>query len=294
VLGTFVASIATILLSCLPFYKYWQISPDPGSKCLCLQPSYASLANIYDPRCVPGCCIITNYLGHFRLEHRYGSIFDINTHPVTLGIDSANSKEGCIYHCSRCRHLRSGLCYSQEHFRPSGESPCNNDPTLHPVAEFPRLQDPINGAQLAGSWGTREAFVAVVTTNLPMTFPLFRSWLRPFFGSKFASTPKQYKTPNGFHTIGGGGTGGQSSSNMRSRSTRRPSDGHPMDDLSITESEEHMMEDIKMQGLSVYAGPSSSKQPTKGIEVVQVVEVRSADRTSEHTVQQPQRVHENW
>jgi hypothetical protein len=33
-------------------------------------------------------------------------------------------------------------------------------------------QDPINGAQLAGGWAVRETFVAVVTTNLPMVYPL--------------------------------------------------------------------------------------------------------------------------
>lgn len=157
------------------------------------------------------------------------------------------------------------------------------------------LQDPVNGAQLAGSWGTREAFVAVVTTNLPMTFPLFRGWLRPLFGSKFSSTPqKQYKTPGGFHTIGGG-TGGQSGgSHMRSRNARRQTDPHAMTSLSVAESEEHIMDDLKMQGLSVYVGPAAGTGPAKGIEVSRVVQVSSEDMTGNHTVQQPQRVHENW
>ncbi|KAK0614762.1 hypothetical protein B0T14DRAFT_570661 [Immersiella caudata] len=58
----------------------------------------------------------------------------------------------------------------------------------------------------AGAWGTREAFVAVIMTNLPMVFPLFKEWLRPILGSSQRTTCKQYKTPDGgFRTTGGGG-----------------------------------------------------------------------------------------
>lgn len=46
-----------------------------------------------------------------------------------------------------------------------------------------RSQDPVHGAQMAGSWAVRETFVAVVTSNIPMIFPLISHWVRPLIGS---------------------------------------------------------------------------------------------------------------
>ena len=45
------------------------------------------------------------------------------------------------------------------------------------------LQDPINGAQQAGSWAVRETFVAVVTSNLPMIGPFTARLFHPIIGS---------------------------------------------------------------------------------------------------------------
>lgn len=45
------------------------------------------------------------------------------------------------------------------------------------------LTDPINGAQQAGSWAVRETFVAVITSNMPMVFPLVMRWGRPLIGT---------------------------------------------------------------------------------------------------------------
>ncbi|KAI6563978.1 hypothetical protein MCOR09_007268 [Pyricularia oryzae] len=44
------------------------------------------------------------------------------------------------------------------------------------------LIDSKNGAFLAGSWAVRETFVAVITTNMPMLFPLFRRLMNPCLG----------------------------------------------------------------------------------------------------------------
>lgn len=70
------------------------------------------------------------------------------------------------------------------------------------------FQDPIHGGQLAAAWGTRETFIAVVTTNLPMIFPLLKVWFAPILPTTFRSSSnnKAYKSPSsGFVTIGGGG-----------------------------------------------------------------------------------------
>lgn len=70
---------------------------------------------------------------------------------------------------------------------------------------FPLLQDPIHGAQLAGEWGTREAFTSVVTTNLPMIFPLLKPSFKPLFGSALPSNKTNSKHPTGLRTVGKGG-----------------------------------------------------------------------------------------
>ena len=93
---------------------------------------------------------------------------------------------------------------------------------------IPSPQDPVNGAQLAGSWGTRESFVAVMVTNLPMIFPLFKRWLRPLFGSKLGSSNQVDKSPTNFRTIGGGGPGAD-----RSRARRKPRSAHALSNLTF-------------------------------------------------------------
>lgn len=42
----------------------------------------------------------------------------------------------------------------------------------HQSSDIPYPKGPVNGTQIAGQWGTREAFVAVFTINLPMIFLL--------------------------------------------------------------------------------------------------------------------------
>jgi hypothetical protein len=158
---------------------------------------------------------------------------------------------------------------------------------------FPNLsfqQDPINGAQLAGSWGTRETFVAVVTTNLPIIFPLLRAWLRPFFGSVLRSSRKTYKTPTGLRTIGGGIAG-----NPNSRQRRAPTSNTITANLTFTESEERMINDVKMQNLKVYAITSSSQEPAPNeIVISSEIEVTAEDRNALDSQHQARSAHEAW
>ncbi|KAF5863367.1 hypothetical protein ETB97_010247 [Aspergillus alliaceus] len=140
------------------------------------------------------------------------------------------------------------------------------------------LVDPQNGAALSGEWGTRETFVAVITTNLPMIFGLFKSWLGKFYGSSFQSS-QAYKTPSGFKSIGGGGA-----SHPRSRGRRGPSSGaHGMSTtLTYTESEERMVDDVKMHRLKASPVP-----PTPGsansIMVYNQIEVTREERRAERS-----------
>lgn len=74
-----------------------------------------------------------------------------------------------------------------------------------------------------------------------MIFHLFRTWFAKIFGGAFESSQKAYKPSSGaFQTIGGGSSRHQG---LNSNNTDRTIG------LAFTESEERMMEDIKMQNL---------------------------------------------
>lgn len=109
-----------------------------------------------------------------------------------------------------------------------------------------------------------------------MIFPLVKAWLKPFLGSSFASTRTNSKHPDGFKTIGGGGT---SSGLGRSRKSARYNTDTT---LGHSDSEERIVKDIKMHTLEVYAGPGPhSVPPVKGIMVSKEMSVVE-DQVSEH------------
>ncbi|KAK1596743.1 uncharacterized protein LY79DRAFT_508985, partial [Colletotrichum navitas] len=147
------------------------------------------------------------------------------------------------------------------------------------------IVDPINGAQLAGTWGTRETFVAVVTTNLPMIFPLIRTWLEPFWPSALRSSKKTYKTPSGFQTIGGGNVNSRS----RDRRTGTTQANQVASSLTFTESEERIMKAVKLQSFRGSLPASSGKKSPGGIIVSNEIEIAAEDRHSHYGEQRPQR-----
>ncbi|KAK0643835.1 hypothetical protein B0T16DRAFT_392298 [Cercophora newfieldiana] len=102
------------------------------------------------------------------------------------------------------------------------------------------LADQTNGAQQAGSWAVRETFVAVVTSNLPMIFPLVNRWGKPLIGS--------------IRTLGStaGKVTGMSRSNdpkpgafrLEDKNSRRgmgPRSVNPITEFTLSGSEEHIM-----------------------------------------------------
>jgi hypothetical protein len=56
-------------------------------------------------------------------------------------------------------------------------------PSIYCLTNDQLIQDPVNGAQLAGSWAVRETFVAVIIGNIPMIYPFFRRTTRKFLDS---------------------------------------------------------------------------------------------------------------
>ncbi|KAB8074039.1 hypothetical protein BDV29DRAFT_127641 [Aspergillus leporis] len=243
VIGTFVASVVTILAACRPFHKYWQINPDPGNICQAavskpiVWVSFA--ANVSTDIYLITIPIPMLWKSSLRLMKKIASTIVLSAGVFVL----------------ICAILKSVFV----------------------------LVDPLNGAQLAGAWGTRETFVAVITTNLPMIFHLFRSWLVRVFGSAFQSS-QTYKTPNGFRSIGGGG------SESYSRNRRGPYSANTTTvNQTFSESEERMVGDVKMQSLKAYPAPAT------GIVVSNQIEVTHEDRSSHNSAPHAQqRVRETW
>jgi len=250
VIGTFIATTLTILLACRPFHKYWQIYPDPGNVCQAAISKPVIWASF-------AANVSTDiYLISIPLPMLWESRLR------TLKKIASSIILGAGVFVLVCAMLKSIFV----------------------------LVDPVNGAQLAGEWGTREAFVAVITTNLPMIFPLLKLWLTPLFGSAMRSSQKTYKMPTGFRTIGGGG--GES----HSRNRRGPPSANPITANSTTfsESEERMVDEVKMQDLKAFAAPASDNRPPDGILVSNQVEVTHEDRNSRNSEQHVQRGHESW
>ncbi|KAI1191955.1 hypothetical protein F5B17DRAFT_448370 [Nemania serpens] len=126
------------------------------------------------------------------------------------------------------------------------------------------VTDPIGGAQTAGSWAVRETFVAVITTNLPMVFPLISGWLKPIISSLARSmrSGSYEKSSDGkfrrsIVTVGGGVRNGQN------RQGRAPRTANPLTGLTFTESEERMLSQghVRLHDLQTAGTPQSSTLP---------------------------------
>ncbi|KAI1821583.1 hypothetical protein F4861DRAFT_453759 [Xylaria intraflava] len=219
--STYLAATLNLFLGCRPFYRYWQIYPDPGDTC---QPAvstrivwvYASLNIISDL-----------YLLSIPIPMLWHTTLAL---PKKLGLIVLFS--GGIF-IIVCALIRAVLI----------------------------VEDPVGGAQVAGSWAVRETFVAVVTTNLPMVFPLISGWVRPLIttiarsvrsGSYEKSTDGKFK--RSLATFGGGLSG-------RNGQGRSPRTANPLTGLTFTESEERMLSQgqVKLQDLP---SGSASQSPT--------------------------------
>ncbi|KAJ5832858.1 hypothetical protein N7474_001169 [Penicillium riverlandense] len=249
VIASFLASIITIFATCRPFHKNWQINPDPGNMC---QPAIAKpvIAVTFAAN------LLTDpYLIFIPIPMLWKSSLKLLKKIATTIVLSAG------VFILVCATLKSVFL----------------------------LVDPENGAQLADEWGTRETFVAVITTNLPMIFHLFRIWLTKAFGSKFQSSQKlNYKSPSGgFRSIGGG--------DYSSRKGCGPPSMEPTTvDMTFTESEERMMGDVKMQGLKTYPDPASDTPSSSAIVVSNQIDITHESRSSHPSDQAIQSTHETW
>ncbi|KAK8012185.1 hypothetical protein PG989_000445 [Apiospora arundinis] len=110
------------------------------------------------------------------------------------------------------------------------------------------ITNPITGAQQAGSWAVRETFVAVITTNLPMVFPMFRIWLYPIAGTvrQYSSRALSHLSKDSRSGITGGSTKPQQPGGAFSLDDRNPRRGKGVRSvdhitgLTFSESEERL------------------------------------------------------
>ncbi|EGE03729.1 hypothetical protein TEQG_02762 [Trichophyton equinum CBS 127.97] len=261
VAGTCMASLLTIFLSCRPLHKYWQIYPNPGNAC---QPA-VSKPVVWVSFAAN---IITDiYLILIPLPMLWRSTLR------TIKKIAASIVLGAGIFVLVCACLKSIFV----------------------------LVNPVHGAQLAGAWGVREAFVAVLVTNLPMIFPLIRVMLSPWFSKLFSTQKKSsYKTP-GLQTIGGTPHGGNSSynnHNNRSKGRRQPQSDITTS-FTLNGSDERIMHDVKMQDLKTFNSIEHEPQeplPARGIMISNSVEIMHEDRGSLHDEEQQrvENVREVW
>ncbi|PWY89911.1 hypothetical protein BO70DRAFT_368545 [Aspergillus heteromorphus CBS 117.55] len=229
VIGCFLTSLITILAACRPFQKNWQINPDPGNVC---QPAISKpvIAATFAAN------LVTDpYLVLIPIPMLWKSSLKLLKKIAATVVLSAG-----IF-VLVCATLKSVFL----------------------------LVDPGNGASIADEWGTRETFVAVITTNLPIVFHLFRTWLARIFGGAFKSSQKTYKSPSGeIHTVGGGSGGDLGRNRRRKGSVDRITVG-----LTFTESEERMMADVEMQTLKPYEASVPGTNPRSAIVVSNQIEI---------------------
>ena len=103
------------------------------------------------------------------------------------------------------------------------------------------ITDPINGAQQAGSWAVRETFVAVVTSNMPMVFPLVIRWGRPLIGT-FRSISS---TGNKHSKLSGSGDPHSGAFKLENKNPRRglgPRSVNPITEFTMSGSEERIVD----------------------------------------------------
>ncbi|KAI2473632.1 hypothetical protein F4781DRAFT_139490 [Annulohypoxylon bovei var. microspora] len=230
VIGTSLASILAVLCGCSPFYRNWQIDPDPGNQC---QPAISRPI------------IWTSFTANASTDI-YLILIPI---PMLWGSSLRLMKK-----VASSVVLGAGIFVLV----------CAMLKTIF-VTTYP-----VNGAELAGEWGTIEAFVAVFTTNLPMIFPLFKAWLKPVFGD----SSKPYVKRSGFNTIGGGGGSGSGGSASRKRYMGGPPSVNPLTTLG-NDSLENMVHGISLQELEVTGASAAPGHPRDAVYVSKQVDVTS-------------------
>ncbi|RMY63172.1 hypothetical protein D0865_00005 [Hortaea werneckii] len=197
VIISYIIIIFNLFLGCRPLHRYWQINPDPGSKYVCHPAVSSQIVWVY-----------------FALN--------VATDTYLLSIPLP------LLWKAKLRPLRK--CALMVLF--GGGFFVITCATLRCVLI---VKDPIDGAQLAGSWAVRETFVALVTTNLPMIYPFFAKLLGPWFNAWLSTVRPTQKSDDMPGMQGELITIGQSGPSSKGRRS------HPITNITYNESEERIV-----------------------------------------------------
>ncbi|OHE92160.1 hypothetical protein CORC01_12563 [Colletotrichum orchidophilum] len=215
---TWLAVFLSIIFSCVPMHKNWQIYPDPGNFC---QPAISKVNILV----TVSLNVITDlYLLSIPIPMLLGARL-----PLRQKIGLVVLFSGGIF-VTMAGILRCVLI----------------------------ITNPVTGAQQAGSWAVRETFVAIVTTNMPVVFPLLRRWLTPIVGS-ISSTLSRGGTSNRYDNKNNNkrsnlpapgsimlGSVGEGSSNRKK--SRPPYSQYPITEFTVSGSEEHLNKSPPLPG----------------------------------------------
>ncbi|KAL2682614.1 hypothetical protein Neosp_007066 [[Neocosmospora] mangrovei] len=215
IIVTFVVVQLNLLLSCHPFYRWWQIYPDPGIYC--------------HPAISPN--LVWTYLS-----------FNVATDLYLIMIPMPML-------------WKAAMPWFQKVWLISLFS-CGLFVTMAAILRVVLLvSDPINGAQLAGSWAVRETFVAVLVTNLPMLFPQLKKWIIPLVARVSSSlsisrNPSSSRAESRFSNI--------TSLDSWRRKSRRSSRPISINPPRNNESEVTIIDDINLPEVELQ--PTTSKE----------------------------------
>ncbi|WAO92316.1 Hypothetical protein NCS54_00982000 [Fusarium falciforme] len=171
---TFFGTFFTILCSCWPIYKKWQIYPDPGNTC------YPAVSHVQAWTLIWTNLSTDLYIMSIPLPMVWNANIP-RAKKIALIVIFCGGLITAVFGGLRCGYV---------------------------------LQGGVEGPQRAGEWSCRESFVAMVVTNLPVLTPLIQRGVRRarigysgYNGSGSAGTPGVSKGSSRFQltTIGGKG-----------------------------------------------------------------------------------------
>lgn len=178
--ATYIATELSILLGCQPFRHNWQIFPNPGSKHA--ESKHLSVLTTLSDFCQPAISKIDLYVT---------VILNVLTDMYLMSIPLPMLWKANL---EFKRKLTLIFIFGGGVFvMMAGILRCALI-----------IQDPINGAQAAGSWAVRETFVAVVIGNIPMIYPLTRRGVEKVYSMAGGSRLEQRSRSNGDQFDGDG------------------------------------------------------------------------------------------
>ncbi|KAF4831286.1 hypothetical protein CGCTS75_v005403 [Colletotrichum tropicale] len=224
---TWLTVFFSIIFSCFPTHKNWQIYPDPGNTC---QPAISKVNILVT--------VVLNVLTDLYLMSIPIPMLWFSKLPLRKKLGLIVLFSGGIF-VTMAGILRCVLIIS----------------------------DPVNGASQAGSWAVRETFVAVVTTNVPMIFPLIRRWFSPIFGTVVSTLPLS-NTNNKYGSKGpnlpqpGSIKLDDVPDSKNRKKGRQPFSQYPITEITGTGSEEHLNQPRTIPPMPMSGGISKNVEIT--------------------------------